>query len=171
MSHNEDARGILYQRFKRICHNARADLVARLDLAGLAADEVKAEFIFDNRLVAAARERHFNGKGCKLERLAEVCPIPSDTDRQRCVDAAWADYLVHFVEDIAFFTQNALHISVLKQEQISVAVKADDNSVCICSPLIELIADGVAQVVAHTLGLVFHKLFIVIYSQYRGNWL
>ena len=80
MPHNEDTRGILYQRFKRICHNTRADLVARLHFSGLAADKVKAEFIFYYRLVAAARERHFNGKGCKLERFAEICAVSADAD-------------------------------------------------------------------------------------------
>ena len=171
MSHNEDARGILYERFKRICHNTRADLVARLHFSGLAADKVKAEFVFYYSLVAAARERHFNGKGCKLERFAEICAVSADADRQRCVDTAGTYDLMHFIEDIAFFTQNALHISVLKQEKIPVAIKADNDTVCICSPLIELIAYSVAQIIAHTLGLVFHKLFIVIDSQYRGNGL
>ena len=76
---------------------------------------------------------------------------------------------MHLVQDVALFIEDALHITLLKQEQVSVTVKADDYAVCICAPLVELISDRVAQIVSDALGLIFHEFLVVIYRKYRGH--
>ena len=83
--------------------------------------------------------------------------------------ASGANDLVHLLEDAALVFKYAVHISFLEYEQIAVAVKAEDYALSVLSPLVELISDGVAQVVPDALGLVLNELVEVVDGKYRHD--
>ena len=79
VTHDEHLRRIADQLAERIGDYATLDLGAFFDLLAQTAEELEAVTVLDDGLIAAARERHVDGKTGVLVAFRERRPIPMDS--------------------------------------------------------------------------------------------
>lgn len=152
MTHDQYLRRIAHELGESVRHDAGLDLGALFDLAAAAAEELEAEPVLDDRLIAAARERKLYGDGRILQRLRERGCIHAEAEAYRSVDAGRAFDLVHLLNDGEFLRLQLLKAAALKQDKIAVALVAADDGLVVIAPLVELVLDGVADVVLDAVG-------------------
>ena len=80
MAHDEHAARLCDELGKGRGHHTGFDLRAALRLLGAPAEEREVIAVLDDGLIAAAGQRHFNGKGGKIVVLAEIHAVLADAD-------------------------------------------------------------------------------------------
>ena len=134
VTHDENLRSVLNERSKCVCHYAGFDLCSGIALADLAAEEIKVKAVFDDRLIAAAAKCHIRRQHRKLECLAEICSVSAYAYAQCRMNAGGVCYLMNLVEKPELVLDYALHVPLLKDHEIAVTVKADEDAVLIFAP-------------------------------------
>ena len=169
MTHDQHLRRIAHKLGEGVRHDAGLDLRALLDLIAAAAEELEAEPVFDDRLIAAARERKLYGDGCVLQRLRERGRVHAEAEAYRGVDAGRAFDLMHLLNDGEFLRLQLLKAAALEHDEVSVALVAADDGLVILAPLVELVLDGVADIVFDAVGLVLDQLVHIVDDQHAGD--
>ena len=168
MTHHKNMLGAFHQLGKRVCHNAGFDLGARFNLLAASAEELKAEAVFDNRLVSAARERHFRTERREAIAFLKVFSVSAYSYADRSVDSGRAYHLMHTVKQRELILGKLGIVAPLKNKKVSVSVVAAEHTAFIRAPMLNAVKHHVFKLVSHALGLVF-GYFVEIVENYNGN--
>ena len=162
VSHDEHLRGVAHELTQRIRHDARFDLGALFDFLGDAAEELKGIAVLDDRLVAAARQRHVQRKAGKIILVLERRTVPSDADGKRCVDALARVNLTHGFQNREFLLDHLFQIADLHHKDVAVAVIFAQDAVDVLGPLADALVDCGEQGCFFRVARVFDQLLIVV---------
>ena len=169
VAHDDHARRVAHKLGQRGGHDAGFDLGPPLDLAAAAAVKVEVQTVFDDGLVAAARESQLGRHLGELHRLLQRLAVHAETQGERGVDARGADDLVYLLDDGEFSFLERVEIAPLEHEDIAVAVIAPQDRLALVRPLGQLVVDRVAQVVLDALGLVLRQLVEIVDHDHAGD--
>ena len=169
VAHDDHARGVAHELAERGRHHAGFDLGPALDLRTAAAEEVKAQAVFHNGLVAAARERQLRRHHGELHVLLQGGAVRAEADGQRRVHARRARDPVRLLEDREALILERREPAAFKDREIPVPVVAAQDRLALVRPRAEHVLHRVAQVVLHALRLVFHQLVEIVDDDDAGH--
>ena len=109
-------------KYRAALDMAALDLGALLDFFAQSAEEGKVKFILDNRLVAAAGQRHVDSKSGKLIAFRKRFAVASDTDGQSSYNALVVLNLAHLLQNGELARDQLVQLGAFDHEDILVAV-------------------------------------------------
>ena len=167
MTHNENSSGLHNELRQRRCHDAGLDLGAALRRLVPAAEEGKIIAILDDRLIAAARKRHFNRKRCKIIVLAEVHAVLADADGNGCGDTGRICNLADGFEQRELCLRHGRKLFCLQQQQKPVALQAAQQTVIFVRPAADLLIDLRVEIGNCRIRQIVRQLIVVIHKHNR----
>ena len=162
VAHDVHVARLVHQLAQSIGHNTGLHLGALLGGLGAAAVELKVAAILHHGLVAAPAEGHLQGHGGVLEQGLVALAVPAHANRQRGGHVAALDGvdLLHHVE---ILLGKGGVVLLLKDEQIPVAVIAQQQSAGLAPPLGQLFLQLGDEGGALGLGAGLDQLLIVVH--------
>ena len=162
VAHDKDLGRIPDQFRKCIRHHAGLDFRSALNLQAAASEELKADPVFDDRLISSAGKRKFGSDIRKLKALLQCgCVFPEpDTDAGR--DPGRILHLMQLFEDGEFIGAHTLQILLLKNDKIAVAVIAAQDPVILFAPVMKMVFHRIPKIILDALRIVPDQLIQVI---------
>ena len=165
MTHDENAAGLHDQLRQRRRHHARLDLGAALALLVAPAEEGEVVTVLDNRLIAAAGERHLDGQRRKIVVLLEVHAVLADADGHRRGNARRIRHRAHRFEKRELGLGHPGQISGLRKKQIAVALDLAKQTAVAVRPFVDLRVQLRVQAGDCRVGEVVRQFVVVVHKQ------
>ena len=169
VAHDQNLGGVPDQLGQGVGHDAGFDLGALFHLGTAAAEKLKAEPVFDDRLVAAPGQGQLNAHVGKLQRLAQISGVHAQTDADGGVDAAGALHLMHVLNNFELVVLHALQIAAFEDDQVAIPVIALDDAAVFLAPLVQLVLHRVTDVVFDPVRLVLGQLVQIVDDDHRRH--
>ena len=163
MTHDEHLRRIADQLAERIGDYAALDLGALFDLLAQTAEELEAVTVLDDGLIAAARERHVDGKTGVLVALRERLAVAADTDGKRRNNALMV------LKHRELFRRQLVQLGVLDDKDVLVAVIFSHDGARILDPRGQTPVDAGEDAGLLRVGRILDELLIVVDGDHRNG--
>ena len=165
VTHDVHLPGVVDQLAQGIGHDTGLNLGALLGALAAAAVELEVHAILHHGLISAAAERHLQRQRRVLEQLLEAVLVPSHADGQRGGHALAGLHLPHLFQHVELALGKAGVVLLLKQEQVPVAVVAQQQSAGARRPCVHLLLQRSQQRRALVFRAGLHQLLVVIHHQ------
>ena len=129
-----------------------------------AAEEGEIVAVLDDRLIAAAGERHFDRQGGEIVILAEIHAVLADADGDGGSNAGGVGHLAHRFEQGELVLRHARQLLRLKQQQEAVALQPPQKPAVFIRPLADAGVDLRVQTGDRRVGQVVGQLVIVVHQ-------
>ena len=146
VAHQEDATRLLDQRGQGGGHHAGLDLAAPLGLHRPTAVEGEVILILDDRLIAAARERHFQRKGCVIVVFLKALAVLAHAEGEGGGDAAGIGNLAGTLKQGEFALRDPVKLLALKDEQEAVALQLPQKAADLPGPCADALIQGRVEI-------------------------
>ena len=160
--------GLTDQLHQGTCGNTGADSAAVFCFRAATTVEREVEPVLDNSLIAAAAQRHFDAKGCKLISLFKVFCIHAQTHGDGCGKTGRIHNLVDIFKQRELILYRPCQIPLFKDKQETVPLQTAQQSVIFVRPL----SDGIAQLGVQCRNAVFRQILcqlLIVVHQNDGN--
>ena len=162
VAHDEHLRGVADQLAERVRDHAALDLGALFDFLAQAAEELEVVAVLDDRLIAAARERHVDGESRELIALRECLAVAADADGERRDNALMVLNIAHFLKNRELSCRELVQLGVLDDEDILVAVVLAHDGARVLDPGGQALVDAGEDVGLFRVGRVLDQLLVVV---------
>ena len=168
VAHHENAAGLGNQGAHRGGHDPGLDLAAALGLGGPAAVEGEVEPVLDDRLIAAAGQRHLQGQGGEIIVLLEAGAVLAHAEGKGGRDAVGVRHLPDRFQQGEFALRDAEQVLCLKNEQEAVAFQPSQQASDVLRPAADAAVEGGVQIGDRRVVEVVGQLVVVV-DQNDGN--
>ena len=167
--HDEDLARLGDELRKRACNDSRFDSGATFGFLGSAAVEGEIVAVLDHSLIAAAGERHLDGKVGKRVVFFKRASVLADAKRNGCIDARGICHGADGVENRELALLKSGKGLALEQKQIPVALDLAAERMQTRDPAGDGLVDLRVQLRDGRVRQIAHQLVIVIDENDRGD--
>ena len=169
VAHDQHLRRVADQLAECVGNHAALDLGALLNLFAQSAEEGKVEFILDNRLVAAAGQRHVDSESGKLIAFRKRFAVASDTDGQSSYNALVVLNLAHLLQNGELARDQLVQLGVFDHEDILVTVVLAQYGARVLHPGKQTFINARQNVGFFRVGGVLDQLLVVVDRDNRDS--
>ena len=169
VTHNQHTATLVNQFHHRVGSDTGTHLAALLRFLVPATVEIKIQTVFDNCLVAAAAQGHFNGQGCEAIAFLKGLPLYAQAKRNGCGHTGGTGNGVDILQNGELILNRPFQVPFFKDKQVTVSLQPTEQAVIFLCPLGDSIVDFGVQGGHRALAEILGDLLVIVNEDNRHH--